>query len=210
MTIIKNGDLLSFEYIIYDPQYPDNQIDKFTTTASIKSLKTNFISISFDGYSGIGYVYLNTALIYTFTVTPYKYINKNIIYGDFYYYENNNKLINITLNTPEGFDNVILKNTYIPLDATAIYPILYGNVKVDSLYLTLPSGTRNSSDNIELIQQICSSSTFKTNNINIVLKNLYDVTPDMKNNIEQHIRNDAPSFLPSTTIINTITFENYK
>ena len=210
VTIIKNGELLSFEYIIFDPLYPDLQIDTFTTTASIKFLKTNFISISFDGYNGIGYVYLNTTLIYTFTVTPYKYINKNILYGDFYYYKNDDKPINITLYTPDGSDNIVLKNTYIPLDATAIYPILNGNTKVDALYLTLPSGTRNSTDNVESIQQICSNSTFKTNSINIVLKNLYNATPDMKNNIEQHMRNDASSFLPSTTIINTVTFENYK
>jgi hypothetical protein len=207
LKITKNGYVLIIEYTIYDPT--TERYISFNNICNIKALKYNFLAISVDGISGFGYFFFNNTTVSTFKLSPYNYINKQLLYGDLFLLKDDTK-INIMISPPSELRNVNIKDEYITPQLAALYPIFNNNLKVDDLYITLPAGMRNTNDSIELLQQICSNSTFKSNNVNIILKNLYNISPTVKTGVEDYIRTTISNMLPSNTVIKDIQFKNFK
>ena len=210
ITISKIGNNISISYNIYNPTTAS--YDSFNYTAAIRAFKTNFLAISVDGITGQGYVIINNEVVYTFDFTPYKYIKRQLLYGDCYIHINN-QIIDIRssemINVTEVFD-VLVDDTFTSKDIIMLFSAEDGKNLIDDIYITLPCGVRNATDNISLIQQVCNNSARKSNNINIILKNIVDISPTTKDNIVSYIRTSMEDLLPQNIIISNITFENYK
>ena len=69
---------------------------------------------------------------------------------------------------------------------------------------------RNSSDNMAILNSVCDSTTFKSNNFNIYLKNLNIANDDIMDNLKSTIRASLIDSLPVNSVINDIKIENYK
>ena len=207
LTITKDGSNITYKYWIYDPVY--ESYSKYTTSSKIKDLKGNTVVVSVDGVTGESYFSLNNSVLYSFNITPYKYLNKQLLYGDFFF-KSGNESVNMVVQPPTELMNLVINNTYTTPEKSVLYPIINGYVEVDPIFINLPSGTRNSTDNIELLQQICSNSTFKSNNIDISIKNISDITDDMKAGMVEYLKTESEAILPSNININNIKFENFK
>jgi hypothetical protein len=91
-----------------------------------------------------------------------------------------------------------------------VLPLILQKGNIDDITITLPCGMRNGSDNIEYLQNICESSAFKSNNINILVKNLNIDNESILDGVKQSILTTIEDFIPVNSQIKDITFINYK
>jgi hypothetical protein len=184
----KNGNTFDAEVRLYDPS--TRTIESFSITENIRLQKINFVSIGIDALNGVGYFWLNDQIVQMFKFTQMQYVNKNILFGD------------IIFSNENVFDLRILSE-YIPPKNVSIYPILDGYEIIDDITISLPNNTRNSVDVIELIQNICDSSAFKANIIDIVLSNV-DIDDTDLNTLKEGIKKKMANQIPLTTEIRNI------
>lgn len=206
VEITKNGQVLTMTYKVFDSS--TNTIYEWSVDENIKSLKFNFVFCAINGVTGEGYFYLNNKITKSFNIKPYQYINKKILYGDFFIYENDKQI-----NLLEGSSNISLpyiSDEFLNENLAFIKPLIDGKNKIDDIYITLPCGMRNSSDNIQYLQYVCGSSLFKSNKINVIVKNtdLNDV--NIQNDIQNDIVSDLYNTVSPNNTIYQIKFENYK
>ena len=207
LKIDKVGQSITLTYSIYDPS-----LDTFITNSSnalISPNSDNFILVSVNSKSGVGYFYLNNIIIGNFQLSPYQFLKKQLINGDFFIFYNGSK-INLL-----NFKNTIISNIFINDSFTDItmaftIPILLGVIKIDTLYLTLPCGMRNNIDDFEYLNCVCGSSLFKSNSVDINIKNLNITDTSVLSGIKSHLSDSISGLLPVVTSINNITFPNYK
>jgi hypothetical protein len=201
VRIRKNSNQIELELKLYNPSNGDYY--QYSNTSSIKSLKNNFVCFSIDVFKGVGYFFLNSNIVSKFDIPSKQFFSKNVIFGDF------------VINNVDIFkDQTILKNVriydnYIDESLVNIIPILDGESQIDDIHITLPCGMRNSSDNIEYLQSVCENQSFKSNHINIYMKNT-DLSEQIKSSLENEIHKNIDKLVPLTTEINNIKFENYK
>lgn len=206
ISITKNATSIIANYTIFDPATQNYRT--FVVESPFITFKENFFCFSFDTTIGKGYFFLNNKILLTFTVAEYQYTGKNLIYGDVYIKIAEDK-INLLENTQYVYKPTI-SDKYTPEDLAFVISIVRSNSKIDPLYITLPQGMRNGFDNIEYLQTICESSSFKSNNINIIIKNTNIDNQNVLNGIKESILNSIKGYLPSNSKINNITFSNYK
>jgi hypothetical protein len=201
LKIAKIGGMLNFELKLYDNSLVNTTIIKFI--AFYKELKKNFVTVSVDTLKGVCYFFLNSDLVGTFHFPEKQFYQKNILFGDF--------TINDVLlsTTPDYIERFRLSLDYSIPELAFIQPILDGVDEIDTIYLTLPCGMRNSFDNIELLQTVCSNNAFKSNHIDVYIKNT-DLEEKEQEEIVKFIDNNKDKFLPINTEINNITFKTYK
>jgi len=206
LKITKTQTQIQITYNLYDPSDQSHLI--FDQVENIKILKENFVCVSIDSLKGIGYFFLNNNVVKSFKIPIYQYVRKQLLYGDFFLYnQSKNNLLYYSGVDITGF---FVVDQYIDQNLTFILPILNGKMKVDEIHVTLPCGMRNSFDNIEYLQSVCGSSTFKSNNINIILKNLNVSNPNILKGIEDSVKTSIKEFLPINTNIHNINFQNFK
>lgn len=205
LKIQKTNQILTLNYTLFDPS--DNTYLNYSISSDIKQLKENFVCVSIDAIKGIGYFFLNNIVIKTFDIPIYQYVKKQLIYGDFYINFNNTKL---NIYKSDKVKVPFLSTNYTDSNLVFIIPILDNKSNIDNIYITLPCGMSNSIDNIEYLQSVCGSSTFKSNNININLKNINIQNENILQGIKDSITSSVRGVLPVNTSINTITFPNYK
>lgn len=209
LQIEKSGSDLTVSYKLFDQSTDISLVPSlnFEKTVKLKDLKENFVCVTFDSITGKGYFYLNNEIIYTITIDPYQFSTKQLIYGDFFIIENGNKQSVLTSQTI--IQPFILKDFITP-DLIFSLPIINDRVNIDDITISLPCGMRNSADNLEYLQNVCGSSMFKSNNINIRIKNLNIDNESILTGIENSITTAINTVLPANTQISTITFENYR
>jgi hypothetical protein len=117
---------------------------------------------------------------------------------------------NLLSPTITQLDNVFISDYYIEKDLAFTIPLLNGSIKIDDLTITLPCGMRNSSDIVESLQSVCGAAAFKSNNVNLYIKNLNIENESVLKGIKDSITSNVPSILPANNQINTIEFKNYK
>ena len=207
LTISKTKNSILFRYDIFDPT--TQSYKSFNTSTQIKQNKINFIVVSGNSITGQFYFFLNDKIIYEFNLKPYKFVKKRLLYGDFFLYRNNTK--NNMLMLPNNyFEQVSLILDNIDKNLLSVFPTIDGYIEIDDLYISIPCGFRNSTDNINLLFQICSNATFKSNHVNIIVKNAGGISKDVKEIIEQTIVKNVKSVLPQNISIKNILFKNYK
>jgi hypothetical protein len=129
---------------------------------------------------------------------------KQLVYGDFFLYSNG------TITNVLETQNAYIIPNHTPKDSIFDIPIMFRNLKIDDLHITLPCGMKNGSDNIEYLQTACGSSAYKSNNINIHVKNLNIDNENILNGVEESIVNSIRQFIPTNSKINNIVFQNFK
>lgn len=212
ITITKTETDITFTCNIYDSttyEYDDSPESWFSYNASntFKSMKDNFVCVSLNTKTGIGYFILNNEIVQRFKLPAYQILIKQILYGDFYLLMNNKKVDLLSESTP--FTNVIINNYFTPPEKALIISLMF-NETIDPIYITLPCGMRNSSDDIVLLNSICNSPAFKSNNINLNIKNLEISDTDVLDGIATSIRQNIENVIPPNITINNINFKNYK
>jgi hypothetical protein len=215
LTIVKTATDITVTYNIYDTttfEYnPPDDIywNRYSVTSNIKQLKSNFICFSINTKTGDGYCFLNNDVILTFKLPIYEYFTKQLIYGDFFIYENSSRS-NILSYTSNQISHIFITDSYIQSELAYTIEITNGNIKIDDIYITLPCGMRNSGDNLEFINNIWKTSSFKSNYINVKVKNLNVTNTDVLKGVEESIRNNIAASLPANITLNNIDFETYK
>jgi hypothetical protein len=212
ITITKELDTIRLDVNLYnytdDVYDDDSDMYNISIPTSISTLKDNFVCVSIDTKSGIGYFYLNNTVISTFQLPEYQFLNKQLLYGDFFQLIGDSKLD--LLSGLTIFNNIFITDYFVESDLVFSISILNGSNTVDTINITLPCGMRNSIDDIDLLQTVCGNSAFKSNNINIHVKNLNISNTNVLDGLKEFIKNSIKTSLPASTIINNIEFQNYK
>jgi hypothetical protein len=189
LNIDKNSDNISFLLNLYDPS--NENTTSFDATASFKKLKINTLVFAIDTINGRGYFNLNGTSIKEFTFDISQFFGKKILFGDFV---DNNHIQNFKIYT-----------RYIDFDESLILPYTNGLQSIDTLVITIPSGQRNSEDEIELLQSVCNNQTFKSNHVDILIKNI-SLPDNIKNELKRIVTETCKSFSPLTSEVNNIEF----
>lgn len=214
LTLTKTGPNITIRYTIYDATSRSYNASPsswflYTKTIAIKALKKNFIYISVDSKQGTGYIFINDIIADTFNLPNYQFYVKQLLYGDFVLTKDLSKFDILDTECPY-ISNTFINDYYIDPSLTFIIPLTNGAIKIDDIYITLPCGMRNSLDNLQYLQSVCGSSLFKSNDINIRIKNLNLADPTITSGLSASVSNNISPNMPSNTRINTITFENFK
>ena len=85
-----------------------------------------------------------------------------------------------------------------------ITPILDGESVIDPITVTLPCGMRNSTDTVEYLQSVCNNQAYKSNFVNIFIKNVELEDSDMEG-LRTRITSEIVDRSPLTTEINNLT-----
>jgi hypothetical protein len=189
LNIDKNSDNISFLLNLYDPS--NENIIGFDATTNFKKLKINTLVFAIDTINGQGYFNLNGISIKDFTFNKSQFFGKKILFGDFV---DNNHIQNFKIYT-----------RYIDFDESLILPYINGLQSIDTLVITIPSGQRNSEDEIELLQSVCNNQTFKSNHVDILIKNI-SLPDNIKNELKRIVTETCKSFSPLTSEVNNIEF----
>lgn len=189
INVDKNSDNITFSLKLYDPSNKTTIV--FEATTQLKKLKINTVTISLDSINGSGYFSLNGTNIKDFSFDKSQFFGKKLLFGDF------------DLN--DNVENFKIYSKYLNFDESLILPYINGLQNIDTLVITIPCGQRNSEDEIELLQCVCNNQTFKSNHIDVLIKNV-DVPNDIKNNLIKIVQDTCKSFSPLTTEINKIEF----
>ena len=212
LTITKSwsqslGNHLTVSLSLYDMSSGNYTLHE--KTVRVKDLKENFICVSLDAFKGSGYFYFNNDIVSSFSLPLGQFYKKMILYGDFFLLHGNSKS-NILNHGNPAINNVFLVDIYIDPSMVFILPIIDGRMRVDDIYISLPCGMKNSVDEVDFLQTICGSATFKSNDFNIKIKNLSITNPDVIKGIKDSITTSLKSVIPITSQINSIDIENYK
>jgi len=207
LNIQKTDNTLKINYRLFDPS-TQTYLPDFYVETEFQLYKDNFICISVDSITGTGYICVNNSIVLSFTIDPYQFTIKRLLYGDFFLVFDNKKY-NVLDYDGVVFDPIITPE-YTPPDLSFTIPLISGKIGVDDLYVTLPCGMRNGSDNIMYLQQLCNSSAFKSNNINIIVKNLNIDNPSVLQGVESTILGSISNVIPANSKINNVVFTNYK
>ena len=205
LEFTKVGNIITIEYKLFDSS--SSTVKNWTVSTTIKDYKENFVMCSVNGITGKGYFFLNNDIILNFTIPKYQFTYKKLLYSDFYLYENN-----IVIPLLQGSTNITLPfvtNDYTDEHLSFIRPILNGKQVIDDIYISLPCGMRNGSDNIEYLQNIGGSAISKSSNFDILIKNTNLTNSSILSGIQDTILNNLNS-IPAVSDINNIKFENYK
>ncbi len=189
LKITKNSNDISVSFKLYDPSNGETIV--IEKTNNFKKFKNNIVIISIDTINGVGYFNLNGVKIREFQLDKSQFFNKKILFGDF------------DIN-PE-IDLFKIYTRYFDFDESLVIPYVNGLQVIDPLVITLPCGQRNSEDELELLQSVCNNQTFKSNHIDILIKNI-ELPENIKKDLQKIIENTCKDFSPITTEINKIEF----
>jgi hypothetical protein len=206
IQIRKTGLRLHFMYAIFNPV--TERLEEYPISATIKKLKKNIFSFSIDSISGEAYLFLNNDIIYSFNISPYKYTRWKVLYGDIAIFD---KGIKTELVKYQGdlVSNVVLNTEYTPKDEAYILPLQRGLITIDDITLTLPCGMRNNIDQIDILQDVCNSSTYMSNNVDVLVKNI-DTTQIDTDKLKSYLEESINDIVPTNTKVRSIKFKQFK
>jgi hypothetical protein len=209
ISIIKTNNKITITCKFYDATTRDfsGEWFSFSKTLDIKSLKTNNLCVSVDVKLGIGYFFFNNEIVYNFTLPQYQLLGKDIIHGDFKYIKE--QTYDLLYDEINGISNVFINDLYITPERAFLIFTLNSN-GIDDIYITLPCGMRNSVDDIAYLNSVCGTSTFKSNYIDIELKNIGITDDSIINDLKLIISDIGEKNLPASTTINDIKFNDYR
>lgn len=201
VKITKSTDDMTLEFKLFDNS--NNQYVVFRTTALYKKYKNNFICFSYDALTGKGFFFLNNSKVLDISTQIAQFSNKSIIYGKFYY--NNQDILEVNDITSDVF----ISDQKIDENLAFILPFVQGKQTIDDITITLPCGMRNSIDDIKYIQSICNGNNNKSNYIDISIDNLGISNSDTLQNLKNVMLDKIQQHIPATSVINNIKFTNY-
>lgn len=216
ITIIKTATNVTITYSLRATNKTgDLACRSYTKTVNFKQLKENAIYIGFDSYSGKGYFIFNEDTLLTFKEQSSRFTGRNIIFGDFFIYEtdkitNEVKKINLLSYSGSNISDKFISDDFYSKDLVYSISISKGKYSIDPMYITLPCGMRNGSDNINLIHSICGNTSSKSNKSNVFVKNIDIENEEILNNLETELKSKINAVLPVSNDVNIILNKKYK
>jgi hypothetical protein len=189
LSMVKTNDTINFEYKLFDPS--NNTYIEYTTSQVIKKLKKNFLAFSLNSKKGIGFVNLNGSVILDIKFDPFQFFDKKILFGNF----------NTT--AKDLIFDVYTKS--LTVSESLILPFASKLIVIDNITITLPCDQRNSEDDINLFQSVCNNQAFKSNYINVLIRNV-ELPENIKNDLDLIIADTCNRYAPLTTEINNIIY----
>src|SRR5690606_29522896 len=99
--------------------------------------------------------------IYTFKVA--QYFGKNILFGDIFFIPNEFTPKEEIFNYQgKNVYDIVLIEDYIDEDFAFYLQLSKGKFEIQDIQISLPCGMRNSTDKIDILNSVCSSSIFKS------------------------------------------------
>jgi hypothetical protein len=195
LSIDKQGSDLIFTMNLYNPGFVETIT--FSETVKYKPSQRNFICFSIDAITGQLYFFLNNQIVGYYTFDRNQFFGKLLIFGDF------------VLNGVDVFSQNILSKIGITTEYTSenlafITPMLDGESVIDPISITLPCGMRNSTDTVEYLQSVCNNQAYKSNFVNIFIKNVELEDSDM-DGLRNRISSEIVDRSSITTQINNLT-----
>jgi len=199
----------------------------FKHTFDIDKFEKNNIFISFNAILGICKLYLNSNVIFSFTLNAYQMFTKRLLFGDIFIIKEEKDAEEedaegeveeikreILLNEAKT-DKIAINNLYLalgPLEEDEELAVVFSTNmnRIQDISVSLPCGMRNLTDTIKTVNSINTNLKNKSNVVDINVKNLNiketSITEEVKNILMTNILNS----LPKTTNINNINFLDYK
>jgi len=210
IAIEKVGTNLDLKFKFFDNA--SNLYETYNKTVTLSDLTNNDLYISFNNFTGIGIVYLNTVEIFKYNVLTFQYTNKQILFGDINLnsedFNGDILLSNITANN--AISNLFLSLQPLSLEDEIVTVYTRNINKVDDIYISLPCGMRNYSDNIDTLNTLGANLKSKSNVVDINIDNLNITDLDILNQVKNNLLAGIHTSLPATTVINKINFKNFK
>jgi hypothetical protein len=195
LTIEKRGSDLIFAMNLYNSGFIETIT--FTETVAYKPSQRNFICVSIDSIVGQLYFFLNNQIIGFYSFDKNEFYGKRLVFGDFV-------LNDVDIFTQNTLLKIGITSEYTSENLAFITPILDGESTIDQISITLPCGMRNSTDTVEYLQSVCNNQTYKSNFVNVFIKNIELQDSDM-DGLRNRITSEIVDRSPLTTEINTLT-----
>jgi len=210
ITIEKVGINLNFKFKFFDNA--SNLYETFSKSVTLSDLTNNDLYISFNNLTGVGIVYLNTIEIFKYNVLSLQYTNKQILFGDITLnsedFNGDILLSNITANN--AISNLLLSLQPLSLEDEIVTVYTRNVNEIDDIYISLPCGMRNYSDDIDTLNTLGANLKSKSNVVDINIDNLNITDLDILNQVKNNLLVGIQKSLPATTVINKINFKNFK
>jgi len=210
ISIVKLGTILDLQFKFFDNA--SNRYETFTKTIKLSDLTNNDLYISFNNRTGTGTIYLNTVEIFKYNLLSFQYTNKQILFGDINLTSEdfNGDILLSNITTNNAISDLFLSLQPLSLEDEIVTVFTRNINKVDDLYISLPCGMRNYSDNIDTLNTLGANLKSKSNVVDINIDNLNITDLDILNQVKSNLLAGIQKSLPATTVINKINFKNFK
>lgn len=210
IEISKNGKYVNLTFKLFEPS--TQSIDEYSYSFKYNKSRSTDVIFHYNSYTGIGALFVDSAAEYVFQTLVFGSVNDKILFGDINVSHGDIKENILTYNSL-GHNNIY--DAYVSADYFTNADLLElifvrSNFSLEPLTISIPSGMRNDTDNISLLNSICFNQRSKSNAININVKNIGDVSDDIKDSIKNNIINELTEWLPVNTSINKFSFTNFK
>lgn len=195
LTIEKKGSNLIFTMSLYNPGFIETIT--FSETVAYKSFQRNFVCVSVDAVTGQLYFFLNNQIVSYHTFDKYQFYGKKLVFGDFV-------VDDVDIFTQNILLKVGITSEYTSENLAFITPMFDGESKIDPISITLPCSMRNSTDTVEYLQSVCNNQAYKSNFVNIFIKNVELEDSDMES-LRTQITSQIVNHSPITIEINNLT-----
>ena len=216
ISIVKTETSIIMTYTLYSANSKGQMAYKtYTKTVNFKKFRENSIYIGFDSYSGDGYMILNDETVLNFKEQAARFSKQNLIMGDFVIYEkdkSSNELKKINLLSYSGTNilDKFISDKFYSKDLVYSISISKGKYNINNMYITLPCGIRNATDNIELIHTVCGNTSSKSNKSNIFVKNIDIENDKILNDLKLNLESKIDNVLPGNNDVDIIINKKYK
>ena len=147
-----------------------------------------------------------------YNVLSFQYTNKQILFGDINLdsedFSGDILLSNITTNN--AISNLFLSLQPLSLEDEIVTVYTRNINNIDDIYISLPCGMRNYSDNIDTLNTLGANLKSKSNVVDINIDNLNITDVNILNQVKDNLLAVIQKSLPATTVINKINFKNFK
>lgn len=207
-----NGEL-DFIFNLFDNSPEPPSVQSIGKTFSLNPYITNTVFLSFDAIRGICKLYINSEVVYAFSMKAYQMLNKMILFGIIEIIGNGGLVENVVSVNQE--DSIYIDDIYLttsPLsEEEEIAAVFMQNLnEIQDITISLPCGQRNLTDTITTINSIGTNLKHRSNVVDINVKNLNIQDSSITEEVKTMILNNITSSLPETTTINDVNFINYK
>jgi len=209
-TLTKEFNVLTITFSLFDDSL--NELQTITRQYTLSKYNQESIVLSFNGFTGNFYIILGEDVEEKIKVGTLKYANKQIFSGDFYltYNTTSTNIIDYMQLPTYGFcKNVYLVNTSYTRNTLLAIKRSILTETIDDIYITVPCGQRNEIDTIEIYNNLSLNTKAKSNYINIDVQNI-DVDTELQTELTALINSVKKDVLPAGTVVNNITYNDYK
>ena len=192
-------------------------MNTFKYKFKIDQFEKNNIFLSFNAIQGVCNLYLNSNVVYTFSVGAYQLFTKRILFGDIFVtsLQEDGDTTPIEILYNEASKQDFISNLYLTLEPLEKFEelavVFSANIdSIQDLVISLPCGQRNLTDTFTTVNSINTNLKNKSNVVDINVKNLNIKDTSITDSLREILKTNIADSLPKSTVINNINIINYK